>query len=186
MTCLLQAGPLGIGPQGTGLEKARRGQLRFASGPPPQKSGLPKRSMRWPKPWASAISSRLCGTLLYLQRSAHLEVEAAADQHERDVVQRVRVALAQLVGPDDQRVVEQAAGAARLGRLGQPLGQVGQLLAEPLVDLGQLFLGLLVRCPARATARGAPRRRPASASSRRRPSWCIAASPRGRSRRRSC
>ncbi len=98
--------------------------------------------MWWPKPWASDSSSRLCGTLLELQRAAHLEVEAVADQHERDVVERVRVALAQLVGPDDQRVVEQAAAAARLGRLGQPLGQVGELLAVPLVDLRQLLLRL--------------------------------------------
>ena len=73
--------------------------------------------------------------LAELERAAHLEVEAVADQHERDVVERVRVALAQLVGPDDQRVVEQAAVAARLGRLGQPLGQVGELLAVPVVDL---------------------------------------------------
>ena len=29
-----------------------------------QKSGLPNRAMRWPKPWASDISSRLCATRL--------------------------------------------------------------------------------------------------------------------------
>ena len=34
-----------------------------------------------------------------------------------------------------ERVVEQAAVAARFGRFGQPLGQVGELLAVPVVDL---------------------------------------------------
>src|SRR5207248_1777469 len=59
-----------------------------------------------------------------LERAAHAEVEAAADEDERDVVQSVRVALAQLVGPDDQRVVQQRAMAARLRSLGQPLRQI--------------------------------------------------------------
>ena len=96
------------------------------NGPSPQKSGLPNRFSSWPKPWASESSSRLWASSLVLEGAAHLEVEAVADQHERNVVERVRIALAQFVGPDDQRVVEQAAAAARLGGLGQPLGQVGQ------------------------------------------------------------
>src|SRR5690606_9938709 len=49
--------------------------------------------------------------LVVPERAAHAEVEPAADEDEGDVVQRVRVPLAQLVGPDDQRVVEQRAGA---------------------------------------------------------------------------
>ena len=146
-------------------------QVRFGSTPSPQKFGLPNRSIRWPMPWASDSSSRLWGTLRVLDRPAHAEIQAVADQHEGDVVERVRVALAQLVGPDDQRVVQQAAAAARLGRLGQPLGQVGQLLAVPVVDPGQLVLGRRCRCPACATARDGLRRSPASASARRRPSW---------------
>ena len=72
-------------------------------------------------PWASDEQQPVVGQLRVLERPAHPEVEAVADQHEGDVVERVRVALAQLVGPDDQRVVEQAAAAARLGGLGQPL-----------------------------------------------------------------
>ena len=95
-------------------------------------------------PWASASKQPVVGHLLELERPAHLEVEAVADQHEGDVVQGVGVALAQLVGPDDQRVVQQAAAAARLGGLGQPLRQIGHLLAIPLVDLDQLLLRLLV------------------------------------------
>ena len=95
-------------------------------------------------PLASDSSSRLWGTLLELDRAAHAEIQAVADEHEGDVVERVGIPLAELVGPDDQRVVEQAAAAARLGGLGQPLRQVRQLLAVPLVDLGQLLLRLLV------------------------------------------
>jgi hypothetical protein len=91
--------------------------------------GVAERSMWWPKPWASDSSRRLCGDLGVLQRAAHLEVEAAADQHERDVVQRVRVALAQLVGPDDQRVVEQAA-ARRPARASRPAASPGRPAAR--------------------------------------------------------
>src|SRR5262249_5050932 len=39
------------------------------------------------------------GHFLVLERAAHAEVQAVADQHERDVVERVRVPLAQLIGP---------------------------------------------------------------------------------------
>ena len=49
-----------------------------------------------------------------LQRLAHLEAEPAADEDEGDVVVRVVVALAELVGPDNRRVVEQGAVAAGL------------------------------------------------------------------------
>src|SRR5581483_7814243 len=73
--------------------------------------------------------------LFVRQCPAHLEVEAVADQHERDVVVGVRVALPQFVGPQEQRVVQQAPLAARLRRLGETLRQVRQLLAEPRVDL---------------------------------------------------
>src|SRR5262245_24727042 len=45
--------------------------------------------------------------LVELKRTSHLETKATAQQHKRDVVQRVRVAFAQFVGPDDERVVEQ-------------------------------------------------------------------------------
>ena len=43
-----------------------------------------------------------------------------------------------------ERVVEQAAVAAGLGRFGEPLGQVGELLAVPVVDLDQLLDGFFV------------------------------------------
>ena len=48
---------------------------------------------------------------------AHVEIQAVADEHERNVIECVRIPLAQLVGPDDERVIQQAA-AAGLGRLG--------------------------------------------------------------------
>src|SRR5213593_4394834 len=74
------------------------------------------------------------------ERAAHLEAEPAADEHEGNVVQRVRVAFAQLVGPDNKRVVEHRACAAGFGRACQPLRQVGQLAAEPLINLYELVL----------------------------------------------
>ncbi len=61
------------------------------------------------------------------ERTPHLEVQAVADEHERNIVQRVRIALAQFVCPDEQRVVQQAAGSARFRRFGQPFGQIRQL-----------------------------------------------------------
>src|SRR2546421_398607 len=65
---------------------------------------------------AEAVSQRqeqpVVRHALVLERAAHLEIEAVADHHPRDVVERVRVALAQLVRPEQQRVVEQAAIAA--------------------------------------------------------------------------
>ena len=70
-----------------------------------------------------------------LERAPHTKTKAVADQHEGDVVQRVRVAFAQFVRPDDERVVQQAAFAAGLGSFAPAAGQVGQLLAVPRVDL---------------------------------------------------
>ena len=77
--------------------------------------------MRWPTAWARARCRRLCGVFFESERAAHLETKPAADEQEGDVVQRVGIALAQFVGPDDERVVEQAAGAAGFGRVGQLL-----------------------------------------------------------------
>ena len=54
----------------------------------------------------------------------------------------------------------------------EPLGEVGQLLAVPVVDLGELLHAPWYWSPVRATGRGALRRCRASASSRRRPS-CV-------------
>src|SRR5207245_2703021 len=59
------------------------------------------------------------GDFVELERPAHLEPKSAPKQYAGDVVQGVAVALAQLVSPNDQRVVEQAAGIAGLGRVGQ-------------------------------------------------------------------
>src|SRR3954469_3308843 len=49
---------------------------------------------------------------LELERPAGPEVEPAADEDEGDVIQGVRVSLAQLVRPDNHRVVEQRTLAA--------------------------------------------------------------------------
>ena len=59
------------------------------------------------------------------ERTSHLEVQAIADQDERNVVECVRIALTQFVGPDNERIVQQAAVAARLGRLRETLGEIG-------------------------------------------------------------
>ena len=58
----------------------------------------------------------IVGNVGQLERSAHLEAESAADQGERYVVERVAVAFAQFVEPDDRGMVEHGAVAARLGR----------------------------------------------------------------------
>ncbi len=79
------------------------------------------------------------------QRPTHFEIQTVADQNERDVVQRVRVVFAQFIGPDDQRVIQQTAGAARFGSFRQSPGQIGELLGKPLIDAGQLLLGLGIR-----------------------------------------
>ena len=79
-----------------------------------------------------------------LQGAAHFPVEGVADGDEGDVVEGVGIALAELVGPEDLGVVQEAAGAAGLGGVGEALGEVGELLAEPVVDLGETFLGFLV------------------------------------------
>ncbi len=82
--------------------------------------------------------------LFVLDRPAHLEIKTVAHQHERNVVECVRITLAQLVGPDDERVVEQAAAAARLRRIGESFCHISQLFAIPFVYLNQLLLRLLV------------------------------------------
>ena len=69
-----------------------------------------------------------------LHEPAHLEIQPVADKHKRDVVERVRIAFAKLIGPDQKRVVEQAAVAARLGSFGQALDKVGELPAVPAID----------------------------------------------------
>src|SRR5882724_9714285 len=43
--------------------------------------------------------------LVEVERAAHLETKSAAHEQERDVVQRVGVALAEFVRPNDERVV---------------------------------------------------------------------------------
>ena len=47
--------------------------------------------------------------LVELEGATRLEPKPAAEQDERDVVQGVRVAFAQLVGPHNRRVIEHAA-----------------------------------------------------------------------------
>src|SRR5687767_5941736 len=59
------------------------------------------------------------GHALIFEGAAHLESEAIADQHERYVVLRVGVAFAELVGPDDGGVIQQATLPARLRRFGK-------------------------------------------------------------------
>src|SRR5262245_15408221 len=71
------------------------------------------------------------GLAFVIDRAAHAKAEAAADQDKRDVVERVGVAFAELVRPDDRGVVEQRAGPARLRGLVEALGQVGNLFAVP-------------------------------------------------------
>ena len=70
-----------------------------------------------------------------LQRLPHLKVESIANQDKRNVVQGVAVALAQLVCPDDQGVVQQRPIATRFRRFSHALGHLGQLFGKPLVDL---------------------------------------------------
>ena len=55
------------------------------------------------------------GHLLQLERASHLESKTAANNQEGNVFQRVIAALAQFVGPDDERVVEQAAVTTGFG-----------------------------------------------------------------------
>ena len=79
-----------------------------------------------------------------LESSAHMKIEAIANEDERNVIHGVRVALTQFVSPDNQGVVKKASGAARLGGFGQTAGEIGHLLAEPTIDPGQLVLSCLV------------------------------------------
>ena len=74
------------------------------------------------------------GDALEVYRAPHLEAHSVAEQHKRNVPERMAVALAEFVGPDDGGVVEQTAIGSGLGRLGQALGQVGQFAGKPFVD----------------------------------------------------
>ena len=94
------------------------------------------------------------GDFLEFERAAHAEIESAADEDERDVIERVGVAFAELVGPDDERVIEQRSAAAGFGGVGQALGEVGELLAVPLVDAGEFVDGIFVACRVRAKVGG--------------------------------
>ena len=79
--------------------------------------------------------------VLELEGAPGLETEAAADEHPRDVLVRVTVALAELVRPDDGGVIQHVALAIRLRRLPQALREIGDLLGEPGVDPGELLDG---------------------------------------------
>ena len=81
---------------------------------------------------------------LVIETPAHREAEAVPHHQPGNVIERVGVALAQFVCPEDRCVVEQRALAARFGRLGEPLGKMGHLTGIPGVDLGELFLGSFV------------------------------------------
>ena len=52
--------------------------------------------------------------------------------------------MAEFVGPNDGGVVQERPVAVRLLGLCEPLGKVGDLLAVPVIDLGQLVLGFCV------------------------------------------
>ena len=77
-----------------------------------------------------------------LDRAAHRKPKAIAHEHPRDVIERVRVAFAQFIGPENRRVVQQRAVSAGLGRLGQSRGQVGHFAGIPSADFRQLLLGI--------------------------------------------
>src|SRR5689334_14470473 len=82
--------------------------------------------------------------LLELERPAHLKTESSANQDEWNVVERVAVAFAQFICPNDQRVIEQTAAATRLGCGGQFFREVIQLPTKPFVNLDQFALGSFV------------------------------------------
>ena len=83
--------------------------------------------------------------LVELQGAAHFEAEAAAEEDEGNVVEGVAVALAEFVGPDDQRVIEhRRALAAGFRRRGEAVGEVADFAGEPGVDLDEFFLRGLV------------------------------------------
>ena len=58
------------------------------------------------------------------ERAAHVEPEAAAHEDKRNIVERVAVALAEFVGPKDQRVIQEFAVAPGLRRSRQPIHQI--------------------------------------------------------------
>lgn len=82
--------------------------------------------------------------ILVLHAPPHLKVEAVSDEHKRNVVEGVGISLAKFIRPDQQRVIQQAAVPAWLWRVSQALGQMGQLFAVPLIDLGQLLLRIFL------------------------------------------
>src|SRR5947207_5187342 len=71
----------------------------------------------------------------------HLEAESAADEQEGNVVQSMGIALAQLVGPDDEGVVQEMACSTRFRSSGELLGEIPQLATKPFIDLHQFGLG---------------------------------------------
>ena len=52
--------------------------------------------------------------VIELEGTTGFEAETATDEDKWDVIESVAVAFSELVGPDDGRVVEHAAGAAWL------------------------------------------------------------------------
>lgn len=75
------------------------------------------------------------GDAFVLERAPHLKAQASANDHKRDVFQGMTVSLSEFIGPNNRRVVEKRAVAVGLFGLGQSLGEVGDLLAVPVVDL---------------------------------------------------
>ena len=84
------------------------------------------------------------GHMLIFQGSPHVEVEPIADHHERDIIERMRIALTQLIAPQDQRIIQQRSVASRFRSFGEPTYEIRQLLTVPGVNLGQLLVSILV------------------------------------------
>ena len=78
------------------------------------------------------------------ERAAHLKTKSSADEDERNIVERVAVAFAQFIRPNDQRIIEQTAVAARFRCGGQFFGKIIQFPAKPFVNLDQFALRTLV------------------------------------------
>ena len=80
------------------------------------------------------------GHRLKLERPTGAEPQAPADHHPGDVLARVRVALAELVRPQDRGVIEHRSIPPRLWRRGETGREMGHLTGIPGVDPGQLLL----------------------------------------------
>lgn len=80
-----------------------------------------------------------------LEGSTHLEAETAADEDKRDVLEGMGVSFSEFVGPEDGGIVEERAVSIGFWGIGELLGEVGNLLAVPGVDFGELLDGLFVR-----------------------------------------